>query len=650
MLTYLRCVGNALVAVARPALTGSLPFEGYRHAIAQHVIDQYQQQERVPHLLNEVEAVLAADLGQARADAKQIASEWALGSPAREIDHIASYLALLPVFGRQFLRGADHPSGGRVPPTLNVRDPLQLAMLFPRRMPRFGLDEVVPHAPQWRFAELLASDDFWEIWLARHQFLDQRRTFAFCLDPIGREQLVGRGSEAVQQFMAASARTGDHTDGIVPMVDAHLEGELPWLAYEHVEGQDWWEWARELAELPPVQRGEKVLQWLRAVATVLGYFHRLPDPIVHGNLEPAQLLQVKRLDPWHSRVVNLGLHHFTSERDGRDGRDSSPASIPNVVSPVAPSNRMLYMSPQQLRGAKPRASDDVFALGIMAYQLLVGDPRASRPSGKWRKRVSDCQLSHAVLDLLECCWDDDVAERPKDAAALADSLRDLGLGRGSDDQPIDVAEIVSEDPDPPPAVFSKAQPNEVGNSAALLRSPPTTTAGKVQDPLTEPDTRKIAELERAAATGNADAMFQLAALHDNRSGEFEDGSTAFHWYQQAADAGHVESMVRVAMCYQHGQGTTPDSTRAFQWYQKAADTGDTDAMTNVALMYRDGVGVEKNGQLAKNWYIKAASEGHVGAMYVIALMYRDGREISKDHQAAHEWFHRAAEAGNHHAM
>jgi formylglycine-generating enzyme required for sulfatase activity len=82
----------------------------------------------------------------------------------------------------------------------------------------------------------------------------------------------------------------------------------------------------------------------------------------------------------------------------------------------------MYASPQQKRGLKADVRDDVYALGVIGYQLLLADLGAERPAGKWRKRVADCGLPDAVLDLLESCWDDDPDERPRDALTLAEAL------------------------------------------------------------------------------------------------------------------------------------------------------------------------------------------------------------------------------------
>lgn len=64
----------------------------------------------------------------------------------------------------------------------------------------------------------------------------------------------------------------------------------------------------------------------------------------------------------------------------------------------------------------------MYALGVIFYQLLVADPSADRPSGKWKKRMTEQGASPQLLDLLEGCLDNDSAERPMDGADLAARL------------------------------------------------------------------------------------------------------------------------------------------------------------------------------------------------------------------------------------
>ncbi|MBX9585047.1 MAG: hypothetical protein K2X87_32480 [Gemmataceae bacterium] len=84
----------------------------------------------------------------------------------------------------------------------------------------------------------------------------------------------------------------------------------------------------------------------------------------------------------------------------------------------------LYASPQQRdpRG-RPDPRDDVHALGVMWFQLLVGDLGAEPPRGSgWKKRLMAVGVSRELLDLVEECMATDADDRPADGAELADKI------------------------------------------------------------------------------------------------------------------------------------------------------------------------------------------------------------------------------------
>jgi hypothetical protein len=147
----------------------------------------------------DLQAVVQADMDQVRVEAQQIAQEVAAGRPEAEVHQVEAYLTQIPGVARQSLRRPKDPSGTTVPASLNLADPSQLASVLPRRAPRFRIGDVMPHAPQWRFVELLGSGGFGEVWLVQHTFLDQRRAIKFCLDPLGRDRLLRHEGEVVKR-------------------------------------------------------------------------------------------------------------------------------------------------------------------------------------------------------------------------------------------------------------------------------------------------------------------------------------------------------------------------------------------------------------------------------------------------------------------
>src|SRR5262249_2829613 len=85
-------------------------------------------------------------------------------------------------------------------------------------------------------------------------------------------------------------------------------------------------------------------------------------------------------------------------------------------------------SPQQVRGESPDPRDDVYALGVIWYQLLTGDLASGAPTGlAWPQQLKQRGVSAAEIDLLASCFDARPDNRPASAAVLAERLGSLGV-------------------------------------------------------------------------------------------------------------------------------------------------------------------------------------------------------------------------------
>src|SRR3546814_17212387 len=87
----------------------------------------------------------------------------------------------------------------------------------------------------------------------------------------------------------------------------------------------------------------------------------------------------------------------------------------------------LYLAPELIAGQPPTVRSDLYALGILLYQLLVGDLRRPMAPG-WERDVADPLL----IDDITRATDGDPARRLGSVAALVERLSTLPrLGRAS---------------------------------------------------------------------------------------------------------------------------------------------------------------------------------------------------------------------------
>ena len=90
---------------------------------------------------------------------------------------------------------------------------------------------------------------------------------------------------------------------------------------------------------------------------------------------------------------------------------------------------LMYMAPEVLAGQSPTASADVYALGVLLYQLAVGDFRKPLSPG-WESQVHDPLIREDIADA--ACGDP--AKRLPSAARLAERLLNLESRRVQRDE------------------------------------------------------------------------------------------------------------------------------------------------------------------------------------------------------------------------
>ena len=178
----------------------------------------------------------------------------------------------------------------------------------------------------------------------------------------------------------------------------------------------------------------------------VGFAHRLSPPVVHRDLKPQNILLQKADGKLQLKVADFGIGGIAAakEIEGRPASDTAQAA--SGLTQSAGTCTPLYASPQKRRFGPPDPRDDVYALGVIWFQMLLGDVTKEPPrGGGWKRKFVERGVSRAEVELLERCLEDDHAERPADAQVLADELAAVLRGGAAPAGRADDA------PAPPPA-------------------------------------------------------------------------------------------------------------------------------------------------------------------------------------------------------
>jgi len=117
-------------------------------------------------------------------------------------------------------------------------------------------------------------------------------------------------------------------------------------------------------------------------------------------------------------------------------------------------------------------------------------------------------------------------------------------------------------------------------------------------------------LRKAANLGLPRAQFYLGKMYEmGEGGVKKDLVEARRWTERAATSGDARAMHNLALFYFKGEGGAKNSTTAANWFRKAADQGLVDSQFNLAQLYEGGWGVSQNPAEAYKWYVIAGRAG-----------------------------------------
>jgi hypothetical protein len=256
---------------------------------------------------------------------------------------------------------------------------------------------------RYRVASLLGRGGMGEVYAADDLKLGQRVALKFLPSERGKDQAWR------DQFFAEvrMARQVSHPNVCRVYDVGENDGRL-FLSMEYVDGEDLASLLRRIGRLPD----DKAVEVAQQLCSGLAAAHR--SGVLHRDLKPANVMIDGK---GRARITDFGLAIASEEADTKAG----PAGTPG------------YLAPELLSGTPPSVQSDLYALGLVLYELFTGKKafEASTLAEFHRKQMEtnptppssvvknfDPAVERAILR----CLDHDPAQRPRSALSIASAL------------------------------------------------------------------------------------------------------------------------------------------------------------------------------------------------------------------------------------
>jgi serine/threonine-protein kinase len=220
----------------------------------------------------------------------------------------------------------------------------------------------------YRLQRLLGHGGMGAVYLAQRDDGEFEREVALKLIRMGGEdELSVRRFERERRILSRLEHPG-----IARLYDGGVDADTgaPWFAMELIEGENLTQWcARQ--RLSPQERVRLVI----AIGQAVQYAHQ--QLVIHRDLKPSNI-HVDRAGTPH--VLDFGIAALLDERDA------------DSTSPRTAIHTPEYAAPEQIDGAPISAATDVYTLGVMLFELLVGTRPFEQPE------ASAFAVQRAVLE------------------------------------------------------------------------------------------------------------------------------------------------------------------------------------------------------------------------------------------------------------
>lgn len=162
-----------------------------------------------------------------------------------------------------------------------------------------------------------------------------------------------------QQEIEALTKIDDA--GVVGVIDAgKLSNGKPYLVMEFVEGFNLRKFMKQRQDAHACVEFSEIAEIVRQVGRTLTSAH--DAGIIHRDLKPANIMVRRNAsDDLQVKVIDFGIAKITKP------------GVPDTTTTGLVAGTFAYMAPEQLRDGKVTPCSDIYALGIIAYELITGN-------------------------------------------------------------------------------------------------------------------------------------------------------------------------------------------------------------------------------------------------------------------------------------
>ena len=151
---------------------------------------------------------------------------------------------------------------------------------------------------------------------------------------------------------------------IVPVYELGVVENTYFIAMDYIDGPTLYRLTEMLARKDAVM-APNIAAWITArIVEGLDYAHRKGDGVIHRDLSPRNVMLSR---DGEVKLVDFGI----AVTLGNAGEDDAAQSAPTGSFP--------YMSPEQVRKEQLSGQTDLFSVGVLAWEMLVGQRLFAKP-------------------------------------------------------------------------------------------------------------------------------------------------------------------------------------------------------------------------------------------------------------------------------